>query len=278
MGTETTTVSYGSKGMFTAFAAYEERNAGALPAVIVLQEIWGVDDHIRDVTRRYAEAGYFACAPDLYSENGTRRPGYEARWIDETKSFLNTVPPPDWHNQEKLQEALSRLPAESAEKIGETMKSLFGGNRAENYRDQLLATADYLHEDNELTRGRPIGSVGFCMGGGLSALLAGSYPSLGAAVIYYGRPPGDDVIANINCPVLGFYGETDASITPNIPDLAERMGSAGKKFESHIYRGAGHAFFNDTRASYHADAARDAYARTLAFFASRLATDPHVKA
>lgn len=276
MSIKTTVLTHGKGGIYTGYAAYEERNGGSLPALLVLQEIWGVDDHIRNLTERFARAGYFAFAPDLYMEHGKRLPQYEARWIEETKSFLNNVAPQVWHDQEKLTQALAPLAPERADGIRATISSLFGGNKPDRYEPQLRESAEFLLDQNELTKGMPLACTGYCMGGTLSALLAGSFPRLSAAVIYYGRPPADEVIRGISCPVLGFYGETDANITPNIPDLAKRMKSAGKSFEAHVYKGAGHAFFNDTRASYHPAAARDAFARTLKFLSERLATNPEV--
>jgi carboxymethylenebutenolidase len=71
--------------------------------------------------------------------------------------------------------------------------------------------------------------------------------------------------------VLGFYGADDTRISATVPDLAQAMARAGVAFEHHIYPGAPHAFFNDTRRSYRAGAARDAWARCLTFFAAHLA-------
>lgn len=270
MSISESTLSYGPGGKYTGYSAFIDRNVTHLPAVIVLQEIWGVDEHIKDVTRRYAKAGYFAFAPDLYSENGKRREVFERERIEAVKTFLNTVSPTAWHDQEQLVEALKGYPADEAKKIQETLTTLFSGNKPENYREQLVASTDFLRSERALTRNQPIGSVGFCMGGALSSLLAGSDSKLNAAIIFYGRPPEEELIRSIQCPVVGFYGETDAGITPKIPEVAEAMKAAGKSFEYHVFRGAGHAFFNDTRASYNPDAARQSFARALGFFTEHL--------
>jgi len=116
-----------------------------------------------------------------------------------------------------------------------------------------------------------VGSVGWCMGGGLSGRLACRDAQLEAAVIFYGMAPPAEELAAITCPVLGFYGADDPRITADVPTFAEAMSVAGKSFEHHLYEGAPHAFFNDTRPSYHVDAARDAWARCLTFFAANLA-------
>lgn len=95
-------------------------------------------------------------------------------------------------------------------------------------------------------------------------------PKLSAAVIYYGNAPQPERIGGIACPVTGFYGGKDARITDAVPAFAEAMKAAGKTFVSHVYPEAPHAFFNDTRPSYRADAARDAFSRTLAFLNEQL--------
>ena len=109
------------------------------------------------------------------------------------------------------------------------------------------------------------------MGGGLSAQLACAEPELAAAVIFYGASPAQDDLGGLRCPVLGFYGGEDPRITATVPGLAAAMEAAGKSYEWHVYAGAPHAFFNDTRRSYDVGAARDAWARLLGFFAEHLA-------
>jgi len=135
----------------------------------------------------------------------------------------------------------------------------------------VVEAARFLRGELAATRGQKIVSVGFCMGGALSAALAANDPELAGAVVFYGMPPAEDAIAKIRCPVLGFYGGLDARIGAALPAFTEAMARAGKRLEKHVYEGAQHAFFNDTRAVYDASAARDAFARTLAFFREQLA-------
>ena len=115
--------------------------------------------------------------------------------------------------------------------------------------------------------------MGFCRGGALVGLLAAAEPRLRAGVIFYGSPPPADRRAAIRGPLLGLYGGTDEAITSQIPEFSASLGAAGVEFEDVVYAGAPHAFFNDTRASYRVDAARDAWARTLAFLARHLSDD-----
>jgi carboxymethylenebutenolidase len=107
------------------------------------------------------------------------------------------------------------------------------------------------------------------MGGSLSAQLAVS-SALAAAVIYYGTGPDAEQVAQISCPIRGFYGREDARIVAGLPDFAAALAAAGIDHELRIYPDTGHAFFNDTRPSYRPEAARDAWARTLAFLAATL--------
>ena len=83
---------------------------------------------------------------------------------------------------------------------------------------------------------------------------------------FYGGNPPLDAVPNIQAPVLAFYGGEDARLNAGIPDIERAMQAAGKTFEYVIYPGAGHAFFNDTRESYHAASATDAWSRMLAWF------------
>ena len=82
-------------------------------------------------------------------------------------------------------------------------------------------------------------------------------------------PPAEKV-AGIACPVIAFYGAKDQRVNAGIPGFQEAMRAAGKSFEHHVYDGAGHAFFNDDAPSYDVNAARDSWARLLAFFAKTL--------
>jgi carboxymethylenebutenolidase len=104
----------------------------------------------------------------------------------------------------------------------------------------------------------------------VSALLACRDPELGAAVVFYGNLPALEEIPKIGCPVLMFYGRADQWIAGQVPAFAEAMDAAGKRFERVVYDGVGHAFFNDGRPTYQVAAARDAFARTLAFFRDAL--------
>ncbi len=111
------------------------------------------------------------------------------------------------------------------------------------------------------------GMVGYCFGGGLTWRSAMGIPELRAAIPYYGpNPPSLDDVAKINAAILAFYGETDTRVNAGIPAMEDALKKNNKTFEKMIYPGAGHAFNNDTGANYNAAAARDAYAKSLAWF------------
>jgi carboxymethylenebutenolidase len=266
MGFHADWVYYGEDNRYSGYLVKPDRLSGTVPAVLVFQEIWGVDEHIQDVTRRFAQAGYVAFAPDLYARNGKRDEVRSAERIEEVKRFLDTMPPGSWHDEEQRNAAMNQLPEDQRKRVSETFTTLFGGLKMDLYKDQLLATTAFLRGQNESTKGQGIASTGYCMGGALSAFLACHDQALKGAVIYYGRAPQADLIPQIQCPVIGFYGGLDPNITNAVPDFAELMKKNGKSFDYQVYKGAQHAFFNDTRASYNVEASRDAFARTLAFF------------
>ncbi|MGA2471546.1 MAG: dienelactone hydrolase family protein [Solirubrobacteraceae bacterium] len=258
-------------------AAYLARPAWAkapVPGVIVIQEVWGVDGHIQDVADRFASAGYAALAPDLYSVGG-RPPALAAERVAQAKAFLNTIPPPEWQavlgDEAARAKALGVLGDDERRQVGETLGVLFGGMRdgPERHVSVLRAALSSLRA-HPACAGRAVGSVGFCMGGGLSALLACEEPDLGAAAIFYGSSPSAEQAGRIRCPLRGFYGHDDPRIVGGLPAFGAALSAAGTDHELRIYPDTPHAFFNDTRPSYRPEAARDAWGRTLAFFAQAL--------
>ncbi len=239
-------------------------SAEPLPIAIVIQEVWGVDAHIRDVADRLASCGYLAFAPDLHSRD--RPPELGPERIEAAKGFLDTLPPGAWGDEQARAEALSHHPHGAA--IGETLGSLFAGLQRESHVPDLEAAVAHVRKRDDTTAA--VVSIGFCMGGGLSAQLAASGAHLAAAACFYGMPPAREQAQRISCPLLGLYGGDDQRINSQVPAFAEVMRELGKPFEHHIYDGAPHAFFNDTRPSYRVGAARDAWARTLTLFAQHV--------
>ena len=195
------------------------------PGVIVIQEWWGLNAHIKKVADRYAGEGFVAMAPDLYHGRSTRSP-------DEAG---------------KLMMALDIARAE---------------------RD-LRGSVAYL---KSLTK-RPVGTVGFCMGGTLSLFAACvNGQDVAACVIYYG---GHLAVKNdydrLQAPVLGHWAEHDDWANAHKAVIERELRQRGKAVEFHGYPGTKHAFFNDERPDvYDAQAAEQSLARTLAFFREHL--------
>ena len=186
--------------------------------------------------------------------------------VEAAKAFLDTLPPGTWGDEHARAQALERHPQGAA--IGETLGLLFAGPARDSHVQDLEAAVAFMRAREDAAPDAV--SVGFCMGGGLSLELAAGRADLSAAVCFYGRSPAREQAELISCPVLGIYGAEDERVTSQVPDFAEMMRELGKPFEHHVYEGAPHAFFNDTRPSYRAGASRDAWARTLSFFAEHL--------
>ncbi|WP_160725949.1 dienelactone hydrolase family protein [Bacillus sp. USDA818B3_A] len=270
MALETNWVRYGKNQEYIGYMAKLDRVKENLPAVIVIQEIWGVDAHIKDITERFAKAGYLAFAPDLYAENGNRIEDLKEDRVVEVKDFLDSLPHTVWNNPGEREQAIRELEEGKQNRVKRTFEKMFGGIQSSVYIENLLSATSYLREECETSKGQGIASIGFCMGGALSALLASRDPQLKCAAIFYGNSPSEEEIQNINCPLYGFYGDLDKRISDNIPAFADQMKSNGKLFEYEMYKDTHHAFFNDTRASYNVHAARDAFQKVLTFFQQAL--------
>lgn len=135
----------------------------------------------------------------------------------------------------------------------------------------LQSAFAYLQNQPDVKKDR-IGSIGWCMGGGFSLQLALNQPQIAACVMYYGRVVlNPEKLKALKAPVLGIFGEDDQAITPdavkNFDDLAKTL---GKSVQVHEYPGAGHGFFNETGKNYNPEAAKDAWAKTMAFLQGTL--------
>ncbi|NRF95708.1 dienelactone hydrolase family protein [Paenibacillus frigoriresistens] len=270
MGLVTEWVRFGNEEQYSGYFAKPDQDSDQLPAVIVLQEIWGVDAHIQDVTRRFAQAGYAAFAPELFGEKGGYKTGLDPDSVMLMRQFMDELPHGHWQDQEKRAKALELRPERERTSIQTTMMQMFDPAIRGTFVEAALAASEWLHQVRPETKGGRIGSVGFCLGGMLSALVASRDPNLNAAVVFYGTPISRDRLGSIACPVLGHYGELDLAITDKVPEFEEAMKELGNSIEVHIYPQTPHAFFNDGRASYRSKAAREAFARTLSFFAEHL--------
>ena len=268
---ETSRVSFPAAGRpVDAYLARPGAGGARRPAIVVVHEIWGLVPHIEDVARRFADRGYVALAPDLYT--GELREAMAPSNIRVGMLFLRQAPPEVQRDPAKMGKLLEERTPEERKALGALMRVMSPEQRRA-FGSDLVAATRYLRDRPDVDPDR-IGSVGFCMGGGLSGLLAVLDPMLRACGFFYGENAPLDRVSEIRAPVLGLYGGTDARITTTVPELEVAMQRAGRPFEYRIYPPAGHAFFNDGRKeTYHADAAADAWQRVLSFFGRELAAD-----
>ena len=158
--------------------------------------------------------------------------------------------------------------ASEPDEAGKLMMEL---NIDEAARD-MSGAVDYLIGLDAAT-GEKAGCVGFCVGGGLSMYLASQNANIGACVIYYGvLPMAQADNANIQAPILGHYADNDGFLKVDaVRELESNLKGLGKDVQFHIYEGTEHAFFNDSRSDvYNAEAAKQSWERTLAFFRQHL--------
>ncbi len=122
------------------------------------------------------------------------------------------------------------------------------------------------------TRESRIGVMGFCMGGRIAELMGLHSDHIAAVVMFYGRPITDAAeLAKLHAPLMGHFGGEDRGIpAERVAKLEEGLKEAGKDAQIFTYPGAGHAFMNDSRDSFHPDAAKQAWARTLSFLGQQL--------
>jgi carboxymethylenebutenolidase len=253
------------------YFAFPDHAVLPVPAVVVIQEVFGVEEHIEDVTRRIAAAGYAALAPDLFTVGGERPAAFSRERIGETMAFMVRLPPALRFDPATREAELAKLPELQRLNIKETFGKIFGAatpGGLQGFLGHLRSAVRYLRTERPESSAQKVACVGFCMGGSLSALLACEEPELSGAAVFYGTAP--EKAAQTHCPVIAFYGAKDERVNAGIPGYVAAMKSAHKPFEYRIYEGAGHAFFNDTMPAYDVKAARDSFARLLSFFATAL--------
>lgn len=135
----------------------------------------------------------------------------------------------------------------------------------------LSRAARWLRAQPRTAKSR-LGVVGFCMGGGLAQKFAMDEERTAAVVVFYGAPETQGArIARLAAPLQGHFGADDAGIDPQrVESFRSALERGGKTHDIHVYAGAGHAFMNEERPSYNADAARLAWVRMLAFLQKHL--------
>ena len=215
---------------FPAYVAQPEGKPKA--AVVVLQEIFGVNSHIRDVTDRFAAQGYLAIAPATFERV---KPGVDMGYDEATMN-----------EGIALKAAVMALPGEGA-------------------LSDIQAAIDYA----ATTSGGKVGIIGFCWGGLMAWQAACRLDGLSAAVPYYGGGMVADaeIARRPKVPVMAHFSDRDASVPMEGITAFSKM---HPEVESHLYA-ADHGFNCDQRGAYNEVAATKARERTLAFFAKHLA-------
>ena len=197
-------------------------HGGPFPTILVIHEIFGVHEYIKDVCRRWAQLGYYAIAPELFA-----RQGDASKETDSAKIMAEIV---------------SKVP--DAE-VGDDLDATLAFAKASGSADVDRAAV-----------------IGFCWGGREVWLYAARNPRLKAGVAWYGplafktdptmrpkNPP--DIVAELKVPVLGLYGGSDRGITqPQIESMQQKLAEAGGASKIFVYPDAGHAFHADYRPSY----------------------------
>lgn len=224
--------------------AYRAVPAGAStrkwPVLLVVHEIFGVHEHIKDLCRRFAKLGYFAIAPDLFVRQG-----------DASK----------FSDMKQLQQEI----------VAKASDVQVAGD--------LDATVAWASTQSHADAAK-LGITGFCWGGRITWLYASHQPKLKAGVAWYGKVTGErdslrpkfplDVAGELKAPVLGLYGGKDQGISLESVEqmksaLSASKSDAAKHSEFHVYPEAGHAFAADYRPSYRKADAEDGMKRMHAW-------------
>jgi carboxymethylenebutenolidase len=134
--------------------------------------------------------------------------------------------------------------------------------------EDFIAAYEYLKNHPECNG--KVGVVGFCFGGWISNMMAARLPELAAAVPYYGRQIGGEMVPAIQAPLLLHYGELDKRVNEGWPAYEAALKANGKSYEAYMYPNANHGFHNDTTPRYDKASAKLSWNRTIAFFEKHL--------
>jgi carboxymethylenebutenolidase len=223
-------------GEMPAYRAMPD-SSGPFPVVLVVQEIFGVHEHIKDICRRFAKLGYLAVAPELYARQG-----------DVSKMS---------DGQEIFSKVVSKVP--DAQVMAD-----------------LDAAADWAGKSGHGDLKR-LGITGFCWGGRIVWLYAAHSSRLKAGVVWYGRLVGEataltpqypiDLADKLKAPVLGLYGGADAGIPiDTIERMRKALKAAGNSSQIVVYPDTPHGFHADYRPSYRKEQAQDGWKRLREWF------------
>jgi carboxymethylenebutenolidase len=221
-------------GQLPAYRALPAKS-GAFPTVLVVQEIFGVHEHIKDVCRRFAKVGYLAIAPELFARQADMS---KVTTLDDARVVAAKVPD---------QQVLSDLDAVTA---------WAKGNRGDTAK---LGITGFCYG----------GRVTWLYSAHSPAVKAGvAWYGVITAATSPQRPKHPlDLVTELKAPVLGLYGSADTGIpVADVDRMRDALKAAGKPSEIVIYEGAPHGFHADYRPSYRPESAKDGWQRGLAWF------------
>lgn len=210
---------------------------GPFPVILVVQEIFGVHEHIKDICRRLAKLGYLAIAPALYARQG------------------------DVSNLKDIQEIIAKV----VSKVPDAQ-----------VMSDLDATVAYVKNSGKGDTAK-LGVTGFCWGGRIVWLYAAHNKDLKAGVAWYGRLTSDkdplhpkhplELVDSLKAPVLGLYGGADMGI-PNktVEEMQAALKKANNPSEIVLYPDTPHGFYADYRPTFRQDKADDGWKRLLEWF------------
>ena len=247
-----------------AYLSRPSESVGPYPAIVVIHEAWGLNEQIKGVTRRYANEGFVAVAPNLFTRHSD---------LLTEKNVAKAMIPMFSMPREKRNDpaAIRDLMQTMSETDRKLMNFFFSGREAfeKVMANDLITCTDYL-QDLEFVRKERIGVTGFCLGGGLAYQISTMFPFRAAVAFYGANPKPLEAVAKITGPVLGIYAGEDDRINSGLPAIVESMIKYKKTFEMKLYGGVQHAFFNETMPTYNKSAAEDAWHRAVSFFSKYL--------
>ncbi len=213
------------------------------PVVIVVNEVFGLHEYIKDICRRFARLGYVAIAPEFFHRN------------DPNRTLATTTDFP-------------------------VIMKIVGEAKNDQVMGDVETTLNWLGTQ-PFADARRIAITGFCWGGGVVWMAAAKFPQIKAGAAWYGRlaapkpdqPVSDvrqyplEIAGQLQAPVLGLYGALDKGIpVADVEAMQAALKAAGGKSSIILYKDADHGFHADYRPSYNAADAKDGWARMLAHF------------
>ena len=226
-----------SDGEMPAYRAMPDQG-GHFPVVLVVQEIFGVHEHIKDICRRLAKLGYLAIAPELYARQGD---------VSKETNIAKII-----------SDVVSKVPDAQV-------------------MSDLDATVEWAKQSGKGDTTK-LAITGFCWGGRITWMYSAHTPNLKAGVAWYGRLVGPveelhpkhptDIVAEIKAPVLGLYGAADQSIPVDTVEKMRGLLKQHKKGDIILYPDTPHGFLADYRPTFTKERAEEGWKRMLEWFKS----------